>query len=52
LKKIIGSQKKTCPEKRGHLIAVLLTVESEVTVLKLEHMKIKDGKVRSMLCSY
>ena len=49
---IIGSQKKTCPEKRGHTIGVLLTVESQVTLLKLEQLKIKDGKVRSMLCSH
>jgi hypothetical protein len=41
---IIGSQKKTCPEKRGHTIGVLLTVESQVTLLKLEQLKIKDEK--------
>jgi hypothetical protein len=49
---IIGSQKKTCLEKRGHWIAVLLIVESQVTVLKLEHVNFKDGKVRSMFCSH
>lgn len=34
------------------MVALLLTVESQVVFLKLEPMTIKDGKGRSLLCRH
>jgi hypothetical protein len=40
-----------CLGKRGHVVTLLLTVESQVIVFMLEYMTVKGGKGRSMLCS-